>query len=85
MTRLARAAATISIILVSGCTSVEYLYPELPLPEPPLLPAMSAAELECVSADTYEKLLLRETRRKNDADTLRAIIIEHNLKAGEKQ
>ena len=84
MRKCARAVATISIILVSGCTTIEYVYPELPLPDPPVLPAVSADETLCISNDAYEKIVVREIRRKNYAETLRAIIIEHNLKAGEQ-
>lgn len=77
-------AATTLIILVSGCTRIQYVYPELPLPEPPLLPAVSSDETACLSDEAYEKIVIRETRRKNYAEVLRAIIAEHNVKAGEQ-
>ena len=49
-----------------------------------MLPAVSSEETACLSDEAYEKIVVRETRRKNYAETLRAVILEHNVKAGEQ-
>lgn len=58
----------------SGCTAVSYVSQPLPLPERPLLPAISADELSCLAPETYRRLYERERLRKEYAETLEAII-----------
>jgi len=55
----------IALLALSGCATREvYVVPELPLPEPPVLPVVFAPELACLSDETYEALAVRDARRK---------------------
>lgn len=60
----------------TGCTSqrVQYQILPLPLPERPLLPAISADELQCLSDETYSKLAERNRLRRQYAEQLETII-----------
>jgi hypothetical protein len=67
------------IVLLSGCaTPPVYTVVELPIPEPPTLPTVAAADLECLSDAAYESLAVRDALRKGYAEQLRAIIEAHN-------
>lgn len=74
---------TTALILIaagSGCTpaqpvpAVEYYQVPLPLPPRPSLPALSAAELACLSAAAYAKLVRRDRERRHYAEELELII-----------
>lgn len=69
-----------STALLSACaTRVEYITPELPLPEPPVLPTIAADDLACLSDEAYQALAVRDALRRGYANQLRAIIEAHNL------
>lgn len=88
------AARTISVLLASlllcstaGCTPRRvYITPELPLPDYPLLPLVTADEISgeaddptrCMSRDAFGRLALREAMRRRYIEELRQIIIHHN-------
>ena len=63
----------IVIIFLSGCASIAET-PKLPLPQELNLPTMVATELECLSDDTYEKLVRRDVMLQGRIKTLRNII-----------
>ncbi len=73
-----RSKLAIAIILIttgaSGCTRIVYQVLPLPIVERPVLPAVSADELECLSNDTYQTLYQRENAILNYAEELDAII-----------
>ena len=69
------------IVALAGCgTTTVYVYPELPLPEWPVLPVVAGDDLACLSDATYEDLAVREKLRRGYAEQLRAIIEAHNAK-----
>jgi hypothetical protein len=71
--------ATLSLLLLlTGCTRVVYITPQIELPPEPVLPTIFAVELECLSEGTYETLVRREERLKGHIDVLRAVIQTHN-------
>lgn len=70
-----------------GCTpQVIYVYPEIPLPTPPVYPTVYAeefveregGEVLCISWETYEKLAVIETLRTRYAEELRELIKWNN-------
>lgn len=68
-----------ALLILSGCvTRVEFITPQLELPERPVLPTVSQEEVACLSAETYENWLRREMRLKGHINVLRAIIEMNN-------
>jgi hypothetical protein len=60
---------------LGGCgAQVRHVSQPLPLPERPLLPAISADELSCLAPGTYRRLSQRERLRREYAETLEAIV-----------
>jgi len=73
-------AIILSSILLTGCMT-RYITPELPEPlvcAEWTYPTISSSELECVSMDTYERLVLRDTEKTAQIAELCAIIEAHN-------
>lgn len=70
------AAAIILITLTStGCaTRTEYQLAPLPMPPRPELPRLDEADMECLSEQTYYRLIRRDRARRNYADELEAVI-----------
>lgn len=66
-------AVTVSL---PACSTqpVRYVSEPLPLPVPPVLPALTADDLACLSDDAYRRLVLRDMQRRQYAETLQAII-----------
>lgn len=72
-------AIILSSILLSGCASTSTgLLPEPLVCETWTYPIISSTELECVTFDTYEKLVLRDTEKTLHIAELCAIIQNHN-------
>ena len=73
-----RSKLAIAIILIttgaSGCTRIVYQTVPLPIVERPLLPAIPAHELTCLSDDTYQTLYQRENAILDYAEELEAVI-----------
>lgn len=69
-------AAIILITTGSGCatTQVEYYQRPLPLPPRPVLPALTAQDLSCISDADYKKLVTRNRLRKQYTEELELII-----------
>lgn len=63
-------------LMVCGCTREVVRYASIPLPMPALseLPTATGAELQCLSDDTYARLVQREALIKQDRDVCRAVI-----------
>lgn len=60
---------------LSGCAQpTRHVSQPLPLPERPLLPRVYEAELSCLSAETYRRVVERERLRREYAETLEIII-----------
>jgi hypothetical protein len=60
---------------LSGCmAAARQVSQPLPLPEPPLLPLVYEAELSCLSAESYRRIVERERLRREYAETLETII-----------
>lgn len=77
-----KALLVVLTLLVAGCTpATVYITTPLPVPVEPTLPMVMGHELECLSESAYERMLVRETRLRNYAERLRAIIEEHNRDA----
>ena len=76
MTKMRALMPVIAIILITtgnaACT--RYVYPPLPLPTRPKLLPVSEAELRCLGAETYQRLLARERKRREYAEDLETII-----------
>lgn len=70
------AAAIILISIGNGCAApeVRYVIDPLPLPARPVLPALSADDLACISIDAYHRLVERERLRREYAEKLEEII-----------
>lgn len=62
------------IILGSGCTRTVYKPVPLDRPERPALPAVEAQALQCLSDDTFSRILEREQLRREYAEELEVII-----------
>lgn len=72
-------AIILSSILMSGCaTTSTGLLPEPLVCETWTYPTISSGELDCVSHNTYEKLVLRDTEKTLHIEELCAIIQNHN-------
>lgn len=76
--RLSRKGVFLAVLLLSACTKTVFITPELPLPPVPVVPTVFATEMECLTPESYEAILLRETRLMNYIHTLRDIITTHN-------
>lgn len=76
MMRRSKLATAIILITIgaSGCTHTVYQTVPLPIVERPLLPAIPAHELTCLSNDTYQVLYQRENAILNYAEELEAVI-----------
>jgi hypothetical protein len=68
--------ATLLLTLLSATifTSCASVTPSLEVPSRPSLPRISSDELECIAAETYMKLVLRDQLLQNYAVTLEEII-----------
>jgi len=72
---LAVIVITSIMIGTSGCaTTTTYVTKPLTRPERPMLPKITAAELEYVSFETYTQLVTRNRLQREYAETLEAII-----------
>lgn len=68
-------AALLGLLAATGCTPRLALLPvPLPVPEPPALPSIQEAEVQCLSDATWRKLVTRDATRAADAAELRAIL-----------
>mgnify|MGYP000591863241 CR=1 FL=1 len=73
-------AIILSSIILSGCMT-RYITPELPIPlvcDEWTYPAISSVELACITPDTYDKLVVRDTEKTAQIAELCAIIQAHN-------
>lgn len=71
--------AIILITLVSACTCAPLREPVLlPAPVSPILPAIKAVDLACLSDITYAQLVERDRLRKNVFEECAAIIDGNN-------
>ncbi len=72
-----RAFLLLAVIAFSGCANtpeVRFVSEPLPLPARPLLPALSAEDVTCLSDEAYARLVQRDLRRRQYAEELEAII-----------
>jgi len=67
-------AALAIILLVSGCATAGPAALRLPLPPPLVLPIIPTVSLDCLSDDTYNKLIERDVRQRERIHTLEDII-----------
>lgn len=68
-------AAVLGLLATTGCTYRLALLPvRLPAPEPPALPSIQEAEVQCLSNATWRKLVTRDALRQGEAQELRAIL-----------
>lgn len=71
------AIVALLIWLLAGCTTHSYLYQPMPsylIPAKPELPKVKAAEMACLSDDTYARLANRDRLRQQYEDELRALL-----------
>lgn len=71
---LKMATAAILITTFSGCETVRYQSTPLPLPPRPILPAIKAAELQCLSNQTYSDIAQRDLLRRQYEQQLELVI-----------
>lgn len=72
-----RALATLATLLLVGCSAPRIEYRPMPamlVPTAPDLPKIPAAELACLSDETYLKLATRDRLLRLQADELRALL-----------
>ena len=68
--------ALVALLLLSGCT-VAYRYVAVPpnlLPPRAELPRIFAAELECLTDETYSKLVERDRAQRFELEQWRAVV-----------
>ncbi|PIQ38945.1 MAG: hypothetical protein COW58_14410 [Thalassolituus sp. CG17_big_fil_post_rev_8_21_14_2_50_53_8] len=74
----ARLPMVIAAILItlgnSGCSSVRYKPVTLPVPARPVLPPITAADLECLNDETYRALATRQRLMREYTEELEAIL-----------
>jgi len=63
-----------AVILLAGCCDPQYIVRPLNLPPRPNLPTIKESELQCLTSDTYKKLVERDRLRKNYAETCEAVV-----------
>lgn len=59
-----------AIALLTGCTTTRYEYAQYPCPPRPVLPTISASELESLSDEAYAALVRRDAALKSYARLL---------------
>ncbi len=67
--------------LLVGCSTHSYLYRPVPaalVPKKPDLPTVQAAELQCLSNDSYLRLANRDRLQRQYAAELRALLTQKN-------
>lgn len=67
---------TLALVLLTGCAHrIEYRpVPAWLIPQPPVLPTVTAAELQCLAPEVYVRLARRDRLRAQEAAELRAIL-----------
>lgn len=60
MTRAWAAAAALLAMTLTACCPAPALKPVVQVPELPTLPTIQAGEMQCLDAQVYERLVLRE-------------------------
>lgn len=63
------------LLLLSACSTIEYVPVSLPLPPKPELPTLEGPELMCLTDDTYVKLVQRDRLQSGHIKVLEAIIL----------
>lgn len=61
-------------IFCSSCGKTVYVTNELPLPDRPVYLTVTAAELECLSQDAYDRLEIHVMQCKSHIETLEDVI-----------
>jgi hypothetical protein len=69
------------MLLLAGCTTVQYRPVLLPLPARPVLTPVKASAVACLAPETYTLLVERERSYKGWGLQLEAIIKANNAKA----
>lgn len=62
------------LISLGSCAKVRYQPTPLPLPARPVLPQVSATELQCLSDKAYKRLVLRQLLLRQYSESLESII-----------
>jgi hypothetical protein len=76
-----RSSVALASLLLAACATQPPRPVELPLPARPTVPAVKAAELQCLSDGVYTRITNRERGYKNWGLQLEAIIQSNNAKA----
>lgn len=76
-----RSSLALLALLLIGCATAPPRPVRLPLPARPVVPAVSRAELLCLSDSTYTKIVNRDRGYKGWGLQLEAIIEANNVKA----
>jgi hypothetical protein len=69
---------TVAILVTTGCATVKTKCIPIELPQPPIVPLISAAEMDHVRQDVYEKLVERDAMQAAHINTLHDIADAHN-------
>ncbi|CDI04118.1 hypothetical protein BN873_890024 [Candidatus Competibacter denitrificans Run_A_D11] len=70
----------LALVLLTGCAHrIEYrAIPAWLIPPPPVLPMITAAELQCLAPEVYVRLARRDRLRAQEAAELRALLGDEN-------
>lgn len=70
-----RIIAGCALLLIGCAATPEYVPVALTLPARPVLPAIKSADLQCLSDDTYMRLVQRDRLQRGHIEVLEAIIV----------
>ena len=81
MTSTIRSSALLALLALAGCVTQPPRPVQLPLPSRPTVPAVKAAELQCLAKDVYTRIVNRDRGYKTWGLELESIIRSNNAKA----
>jgi hypothetical protein len=76
-----RLSSLLAVLLLAGCTTVQYRPVPLPLPARPVLTPVKASDVACLAPDVYTALVNRERALKEWGLAEEAVLKANNAKA----
>ena len=66
-----------NVLVIASCQSTDVYYdePSSPVPPEPMYPRVYSAELQCLSDNTYEKLVERDIKKSEYIKLLRNLLV----------
>jgi hypothetical protein len=65
---------TLLALILSACASTRFVCPDVPDIPRPGLPSIEASEVQCLTDETWNKLVQRERARREYAEELEAVL-----------